>query len=387
VARRVPRRGRSTIAHSAAAAILACTTIALLAGEVGGRAGAVQLEPPYDSTRPARAATGTWQAASIGDYHTVALTGDGSLWAWGLNDAGQLGIGSFPGESVPAQVGSSTWRSAVAGGRFTVGIASDATLWAWGANDYGQLGDRSMTARLEPMQISTSPWRLVTAGDEHTLAIRGDDTLWAWGANEAGQLGDGTTTDRLRRTRVGSSTWRTVRTKGSRHDGHTVAIRGDGTLWAWGGNGRGQLGDGTTTGRKVPVRISASSWLQVTTGPSMSLGVRADGSLWAWGTNHDGLGTGGPVRSLRPARVAGSWQRVDAGLSHVLAVRGDGTLWTWGNNLVGQLGDRTTVDRPTPVRISTSSWHLVDAEGVSSIAIRGDDTLWAWGDPPWSLED
>jgi len=152
-----------------------------------------------------------------------------------------------------------TWASVSAGNRHTLAIRPDGTLWAWGNNSSGQLGDGTTTTRLSPVQIGTATnWASVAigSGGHHTLAIRTDGTLWAWGENMTNQLGDGTTTDRFSPVGIGAATnWESVvaGTAGI-GIGHTVAIRTDGTLWAWGANSSGQLGDGTVSKTKFPAQ-------------------------------------------------------------------------------------------------------------------------------------
>ena len=165
---------------------------------------------------------------------------------------------------------------------------------------------------------------------------------------------------------------------------HSVVIKPDGTLWAWGSNWTGQLGDGTTTNRHSPVRIgTASNWSSVSAGGSHILGIRTDGTLWAWGNNdYAQLGDGTTTRRHSPVRIgtATNWASVSANTNHSVGIRVDGTLWAWGGNFHGQLGDGTTTNRHSPVRIGTATnWANVSAAQWHTVAIRADGTLWAWG--------
>jgi hypothetical protein len=171
--------------------------------------------------------------------------------------------------------------------------------------------------------------------------------------------------------------------------GHTVAVRQDGTLWAWGRNDNGQLGNGQlnngTTGQTTPIQIgTATTWKQVAAGYGHTLAVRTDGSLWAWGSNYDGqLGTNGPAQQLTPVQVgtATTWQSVMAREGTSAALRQDGSLWAWGNNRAGQLGTSTTTTQRTPLPVGTgATWQQVALGNYFTLAIRADGALWGWGD-------
>jgi len=223
--------------------------------------------------------------------------------------------------------------------------------------------------------------KTVSAGTFQTVTIRTDGTLWAWGGNISGLLGDGTTTDRLTPIQIGMVTdWAFV----AAGDSHTVAIRTDGTLWAWGSNSNGQLGDGTTTNRLTPIQIGTTmNWATVATSRNRTVAIRTDGTLWAWGSNSNGqLGDGTTTDRLTPIQIgtATNWASVSADWYHTVAIRTDGTLWAWGQNDYGRLGDGTTTGRLTPIQIGTATnWTSISAGRNQTVAIRTDGTLWAWG--------
>ena len=186
----------------------------------------------------------TFQQVAAGANHTVALKSNGTLWTWGDNYYGQLGNGTMANKSSPAQVGTATnWQAVAAGSSHTVALRSDGTLWAWGWNEFGQLGngtDGTFAREFSPVQVGTATnWQAVAAGWYHTVALKSDGTLWAWGQNDYCQLGDGTTANKSSPVQVGTATnWQAV----AAGQCHTVALKSDGTLWAWGYNRYGAVG-------------------------------------------------------------------------------------------------------------------------------------------------
>jgi len=255
-----------------------------------------------------------WATVAAGSNFTIATRTDGSLWAWGANGSGQLGDGTTTQHTRPTQIGTETaWALVSAGSAYTMAIRADGSLWAWGSNGSGQLGDGSTIQRTAPVRVGfETNWTSVTTGASHTIAIRADGSLWAWGNNIWGELGDGTTTHRTSPIQIGTETdWATV----DASNAFTVAVRTDGTAWAWGGNREGQLGGGSWNGsvNSTPRQVgTATNWTAVTTGSLFFenvqrvhvMGIRADGTLWGWGSNGLGqIGDGGRAARFSPVQI------------------------------------------------------------------------------------
>ena len=318
-----------------------------------------------------------------------------TLYAWGQNLYGNLGDGTIINKSSPVTVlgtGAAWVQIAASFHSFTInssgGIKSDGTLWTWGHNTtYGMLGDGTTVNKSSPITTAGggTNWRQVACGYYAAAAIKTDGTLWTWGFNAYGQLGDGTVVNRSSPvTTVGGGTnWRQVAAGGYYS---TAAVKTDGTLWTWGNNGDGQLGDGTVANRSSPVTTVAggTNWRQVACGYSIAA-IKTDGTLWTWGWNssYGQLGDGTTINRSSPVTTAGggtNWSQVSTGGMTVCAIKSDGTLWTWGYNGYGEVGDGTQVDKSSPVTTVAggTNWRQV-ACSYSVAAVKTDGTLWTWG--------
>jgi len=319
---------------------------------------------------------------SAGEDHTVAVKTDGSLWAWGTNRYGSIGDGTTIDRSSPTRIGANTdWVYASAGYSHTVAVRTDGSLWAWGLNEWSQLGDGTVSASLVPFRVAGGPeqgWASVSAGREHTMAVGNDGSLWAWGRNLAGHLGDGTTTNRHVPTRIGTNNdWASV----SAGRAHTVAIRTDGSLWIWGANWSGQLGNGLLTGSPAPIQVGTDTdWAFVSAGRWHTVAVKSNGSLWAWGGNGSGqIGDGTTYNRRLPVRIGTDydWATVSAGSFHSVAVRTDGSFMTWGRNMEEAFGEGMVIVYGVPTRmVSGYYWTLVSAGRDHTAALRADGSLW-----------
>jgi len=321
----------------------------------------------------------SWAVAAAGIDHTTAVKIDGTLWAWGGNNFGQLGDGTLDSKSTPVQIGTDTnWTNLSNGLFYSLALKIDGTLWAWGDNSAGTLGDGTNVQRTAPVQVGTdTTWTSIATRFIHDLALKADGTLWAWGS---GTLGDGINSSRNAPVQIGTDdTWSKV----AAGSFHSLALKTDGTLWAWGNNSVGQLGDGTFDGKRTPIRIGIdNTWSQVAAGFDHSLALKTDGTLWAWGDNTSGqLGDGTTLDKNIPVQIGtdNTWSKMVTGIANSFALKTDDTLWAWGSNSSGRLGDGTTVDKNTPVQIGTdTNWKSISAK-VHSLAIKTDNTLWGWG--------
>lgn len=301
-----------------------------------------------------------------------------------------IGDGASVARYSPVQpLGEATWNQISSGENFSAAIKTDGTLWLWGYDQQSQQGAGTTNI------ITWSPhttigggtnWKQVAAGYNHCCAIKTDGTLWGWGWNVHGQLGDGTAADKSSpiTTAGGGNNWKQVSSAWS----HTAAIKTDGTLWTWGSSSTGALGAGSTLSRSSPGTVAGggTNWKQVSVSSStgISAAIKTDGTLWSWGYNANGeLGNGTTTNTSSPSTTAGGgtdWKFVSAG-RNCCAIKNDGTLWSWGYNGYGAVGDGTNINRSSPTTVAKGGmdWKTVTCGEYSTAAIKTDGTLWVWG--------
>jgi alpha-tubulin suppressor-like RCC1 family protein len=327
-----------------------------------------------------------WKSVTTGRFHTAAIKTDGTLWTWGRNNNSQLGDNTTANKSSPVQTIAfgTNWKQVSAGNSNTAGIKTDGTLWTWGANANGQLGDNTIVAKSSPVQTITfgTNWMQVSSGYVNLFmaAIKTDGTLWTWGANATyGQLGDNTVAPKSSpvQTVAFGTNWKQVTSGGF----HCAATKTDGTLWGWGRNDSGQLGDNTVAPKSSPVQTVAfgTNWKQVSCGYTHTAAIKTDGTLWVWGSNANGaLGDNTTTSRSSPVQTVtggNNWKIVACGYRNTAAVKTDGTLWAWGHNNNGQLGDSSVTSRSSPIQsiMYGTNWKEVSSGAAQIVAIQYQD--------------
>jgi len=342
-----------------------------------------------DGTTISRSSPGTTVGGGLTSWEWIdckarsgaGIKSDGTLWTWGRGTYGVLGYNSAVSRSSPGTtaVGGTTWDEVSTSTAHMLAVKNDGTLWTWGRNVAGQLGTGNVTSRSSPGTTAgaalngiSDAWKTVSAGGDSSAAIKNDGTLWTWGLNTAGMLGDGTTTSRSSPgTTAGAGTnWVLVALANDAAGlGFGAAVKSDGTLWTWGNNSKFQLGNGTTTDRSSPGTVAGggTTWKQVSCGVDHAVALKTNGTLWTWGANGNGETGNGAAEVSRssPNTTAGggnNWKYVNAAFQISAGIKTDGTLWTWGRNVAGELGVGDTTNRSSPTQVSGS---LLNWESVA----------------------
>ena len=324
-----------------------------------------------------------------------------TLWAWGTNNYGQSGDNTTIERSSPVQVSAlTTWTfpngaTGAGGGMFAINESNE--LWAWGNNNHGQLGQGSAGTPdrySSPVQVgSGTDWSVVSNSyGESVMAIKTDGTMWGWGNGQYGSLAQGSAAKDSFSSpiQIPGTTWRNVcgSVSGSFH---WLATKTDGTMWGWGYNDSGSLGNNENTNYKSsPVQVPGTDWAEgqnkLAAAMQTSAAIRTDGTLWTFGRNDFGMlgqNAGTPAMRSSPIQIPGTtWDSV-AGHNHAfLARKTDGTIWAWGRNHYGELGQNSVVDYSSPVQIPGTDWMSIETHGAYNAGffmIKTDNTLWAMG--------
>jgi len=323
----------------------------------------------------------TWQSISAGVGHQHAVKIDGTLWGAGRNGFGNLGIGNTTScyTSFVQEISSSTnWSISNADADQSHAIKTDGTLWGWGGNSYGVLGVGNAIAYSSPVQeiSSSSNWCAVSGTRNGTVALKTDSTLWGWGYDQYGHIGDCDST--LKSSPVQEAYSETNWSKIAGGLEYTLAIKTSGELWATGNGSCGRLGyDCINTKYSFVQEITSSSnWYSISAGFCTSTGIKSDGTLWAWGANNFGqVGDSSLVNASSPVQEISSstsWCSSSRDYNIALAIKTDGTLWGWGCNLGGALGDGTNICASSPVQEITSStnWSSSSNSYYASHALK-----------------
>jgi len=333
---------------------------------------------------------GVWDLQEVRDkYLDSAWVNEGSIFSWGSGDYGQLGASIVPSRSSPVQV-PGVWKT-LGGRRFGgTAIKEDGTLWGWGMNSNGELGlNTTQEAVYAASQSGTdTDWSVTPkCSGKFQYFIKGDGSLYATGYNQNGRLGLSDDTYRSSPTQL-PGTWKTV---GAGQAG-AHAIKTDGTLWGWGLGYNGRGGYGNTDTISSPRQLPGTSWAFVIESELFSMATKTDGTLWMWGKNSYGqLGQNSKTEYSSPRQIPGdTWSYDDQNKiatqeeQLAAAIKTDGTLWMWGYNHTGALGQNSPMpagSRSSPVQVPGTTWKSVALGGTDPtvIAVKTDGTIWAWG--------
>ena len=328
---------------------------------------------------------------SAGASHVQILRADGTVFSTGQNVIGQLGDGSIVQAPAPVLLNGVTSVARLApADTHSLALRTDGTVVAWGDNSSGELGDGTYTSRGAPTPVSgLNNVVAIAGGTAFSMALRGDGSVWMWGDNYLGQLGDPTfdcaaDSRNCTRARASQVPGLTAVVKIAAGLNHAVAVRADGSIWTWGGNAYGQLGDGTTTARNAPLRVlTIAGPAEIAAGGYHTMVLRTDGTVASWGRNDFGqLGDGTTINRTTPVTALGltGVVAIAGGTWHSMALKSGGTVWDWGYNGDGQLGVGTYQSSNVPLQaIGATGALAIAAGGLHSVALTADGTVLAWG--------
>ena len=342
-----------------------------------GADGQIGNDAAVDVSSPVQVgATPDWRKVTNSGTSTLAIKPNGTLWGWGGNNFGSLGLNQATSVkySSPVQVGALTTWDSVEMTTNAFAITTSNQLYVWGRNIFGALGNNSTADLSSPVQLGAlTDWLRVTPGGGHCIAVKTDGTLWAWGYGGNGRLGQNNTTSFSSPVQVGALTNWTKNISAFATGGH--AINSSGELYGWGRNNLGQVGNNTAADVSSPVQIgSLTDWSSLASGDNFTLAIKENNTLWSWGTSSRGeLGQNNTITLSSPTQIGAltNWAAVSCTSESAIAIKTDGTLWAWGRNHKGQLGNNTTTYTSSPVQVgSLTSWARVSPKmGSHTVAV------------------
>ena len=314
---------------------------------------------------------------SILEQNAMAIKSDGTLWGWGANNKGKYAQNNQTQYSSPVQIPGTTWNVLSLSGTNSEGghgIKTDGTLWAWGDNNYGQLGVNNQTEYSSPVQVPGTTWKAIVTDGGKSMAFKTDGTLWTFGRGRNGQLAHGNTSDYSSPKQVPGTNWGNSFGGG---DDVAVATKTDGTLWSWGYNTQGQLGHNQSapTQYSSPKQVGTdTTWSKVTQGTqNQVVALKTNGTIWSWGANEKGqLGQNDVVNHSSPIQIGTNttWDNVSGSFKLIYGHKTDGTLWAWGNGNNGQLGQNSALNRSSPTQIPGTWENTIEAGGYLGGALK-----------------
>ena len=329
-----------------------------------------------DYSSPTQIPGANWlKTSGDGSLGSFGIKSDGTLWAWGYNYGGALGLNYYaaPGNngiSSPTQLPGTTWKDVSSVYYNTLAVKTDGTLWSWGYNDDGNLGLNNRTAYSSPVQIPGTNWNKVAGLKNASMATKTDGTLWSWGNNQWGYLGQNNRTKYSSPIQIPGTTWDTPNAGWD----FASATKTDGTLWSWGYGNYGHLGHNNRTNYSSPVQVPGTTWssVQIRKG-YFGAGLKTDGTMWAWGYNGGGyLGQNNTIMYSSPVQVGSdtTWSSIGVGGEHITALKTDGTAWSCGSNQNGNLGQNNTTRYSSPVQVPGTDYVHIEAGNQQTFWIR-----------------
>jgi alpha-tubulin suppressor-like RCC1 family protein len=343
-----------------------------------------------------------------GYNHTLNLKDDGTVWAWGKNNEGQLGLGDFAERNTPTKIpGLTNIIDISVGQTFSMALKSDGTVWTWGSNQYGELGNNSLVKSTTPIQVpGLTNITQISAAAVHSMALKSDGTVWTWGFNYFGQLGNGDSgvdTNQMAPIQVKGIGGIGFLTNIKQVDGgslYSMALSNDGSVYSWGQDPAGGsiyvLGTDDRWGSSTPIKVEnptgdgfITNIKKISTQFASTLLLTETNEVYSFGANESGqLGLGNVINYALPQKINSltNVKDIEVGENHSTVVKNDGTVWSFGGNSFGQLGDNSIASKTFPVQVinETGIGFLDNIQQVSAgthytIALKSDGTLFVWG--------